>query len=175
MLQGRHFIVWTDHKLLTYAFNQILDKCSPRQFRHLDYIGQITTETKHIPGKKNVTADLISIIEQINVSKLNYEEISNAQEEDQELKNFLKESTSLKLSKVELPESKVSLVCDTSTGVVRPNIPVTRCKLVFDIINGLSHPGVKATTKLIKAKFVWASVNKDVTFWVKNWFPKHTY
>jgi len=37
----------------------------------------------------------------------------------------------------------------------------------LNIIHGLSHPGVKATTKLIKAKFVWASVNKDVAFWVK--------
>jgi len=171
MLQGRHFIVWTDHKPLTYAFNQRLDKCSPRQFRHLDYIGQFTTEIKHIPGKQNVTADLMSRIEQINVNKLNYEEISNAQEEDQELKNLLNGSTSLKLSKVELPESKISLVCDTSTGVVRPYIPVTHRKLVFDIIHGLSHPGCKATTKLIKAKFVWANVNKDVAFWVKNCIP----
>lgn len=94
---------------------------------------------------------------------------------DQELKNLLKGSTSLKLSKVEFPlefpESKISLVCDTSTDVMRPYIPVIHRKLVFDIIHGLSHPGVKPTTKLIKAKFIWASINKDVAFWVKNCIP----
>jgi len=54
----------------------------------LDYIGQFTTEIKHIPGQQNVTADLMSRIEQINLNKLNYEEIAKAQEEDQKLKNL---------------------------------------------------------------------------------------
>ena len=38
-VEGRDFAIYTDHKPLTYAFNQNLDKCSPRQFRHLDYVG----------------------------------------------------------------------------------------------------------------------------------------
>lgn len=54
------------------------------QFRHLDYIGQFTTEIKHIPGKQNITADLMSRIEQINVNKLNYEDKSTAQDRNQE-------------------------------------------------------------------------------------------
>jgi len=51
------------------------------------------------------------------------------------------------------------------------NIPVAHRKQIFDILHRLSYPGVKATTKLIKAKFVWASVNKDDAFWDKNCIP----
>jgi hypothetical protein len=36
MLEARHFIIFTDHKPITYAFQQKRVKCSPRQFNHLD-------------------------------------------------------------------------------------------------------------------------------------------
>ncbi|XP_052890336.1 uncharacterized protein K02A2.6-like [Anopheles moucheti] len=51
------------HKPLVYAFKQSLDKASPRQARHLDFIGQFSTDIRHVEGKENVTADLLSRIE----------------------------------------------------------------------------------------------------------------
>jgi cleavage and polyadenylation specificity factor subunit 1 len=48
MLEARHFIIFTDHKPITYAFQLKRDKCSPRQFNHLDFIAQFTTEIRHI-------------------------------------------------------------------------------------------------------------------------------
>jgi hypothetical protein len=44
MLETRHFIIFTDHKHITYAFQQKLDRCSPRQFNHLDFIAQFTSD-----------------------------------------------------------------------------------------------------------------------------------
>jgi cleavage and polyadenylation specificity factor subunit 1 len=38
MLEARHFTIFTDHKP-TYAFQQKRDKCSPRQFNHLNFLG----------------------------------------------------------------------------------------------------------------------------------------
>ncbi|GBN84325.1 hypothetical protein AVEN_215606-1 [Araneus ventricosus] len=38
MIEGREFIIYTYQKPLTYAFKQKLEKCSPCQLRHLDYI-----------------------------------------------------------------------------------------------------------------------------------------
>jgi predicted choloylglycine hydrolase len=32
MLEARHFIIFTDHKAITFVFQQKRDKCSPRQF-----------------------------------------------------------------------------------------------------------------------------------------------
>ena len=37
MVEGRPFVIFTDHKPLIYAFQQRRDKCSPRQFRHLEF------------------------------------------------------------------------------------------------------------------------------------------
>jgi hypothetical protein len=42
----RHFIIFTDHKLITYAFQQKRHKYSPRQFNHLDFVAQFTTDIR---------------------------------------------------------------------------------------------------------------------------------
>jgi hypothetical protein len=44
MLEACHFTIFTDHKSITYAFQQKLEKCSPGQFNHLDFIAQFTTD-----------------------------------------------------------------------------------------------------------------------------------
>jgi cleavage and polyadenylation specificity factor subunit 1 len=44
-MEARHF---TDHKPITYAFQQKRDKCSPRQFNHLEFIAQFTTDMTYI-------------------------------------------------------------------------------------------------------------------------------
>jgi hypothetical protein len=40
MLEVHHFIIFSDHKSITYAFQQKWDKCSPWQFNHLDFINK---------------------------------------------------------------------------------------------------------------------------------------
>jgi cleavage and polyadenylation specificity factor subunit 1 len=62
MLEARHFTIFTDHKPLTFAFHQKRDNCSPRQFNHLDFIVQFTTDIRHISGQNNVVADALSRI-----------------------------------------------------------------------------------------------------------------
>jgi hypothetical protein len=37
-LEARHYIIFTDHKPITYAFQQKRDTCSPRQFNYLDFV-----------------------------------------------------------------------------------------------------------------------------------------
>jgi cleavage and polyadenylation specificity factor subunit 1 len=59
MLEARHFVIFTDHKPLIFAFHQ-KDKCSPRLFTHLDFISQFTTDIRHISGKDNMVADILS-------------------------------------------------------------------------------------------------------------------
>ncbi|GBM00186.1 Retrovirus-related Pol polyprotein from transposon 17.6 [Araneus ventricosus] len=62
MVEGRSFILFTDHKPLTFAFRKKEDKCSPRQLRQLDLIGQFTTDIRHLKGTDNVVADALSRI-----------------------------------------------------------------------------------------------------------------
>ncbi|GFY67570.1 transposon Tf2-9 polyprotein [Trichonephila inaurata madagascariensis] len=50
ILKGRPFIIFTDHKPLTFALQQDLAKANPRQFHYLDFIGQYTTNIQFISG-----------------------------------------------------------------------------------------------------------------------------
>ena len=58
-VEGRPFIIYTDHKPLTFAFSSPVDR-SPRQTRHLSYIAEFSTDVRHIEGKNNVVADALS-------------------------------------------------------------------------------------------------------------------
>jgi cleavage and polyadenylation specificity factor subunit 1 len=60
MLEARHFTIFTNHKPIKYAFQQKRDKCSPRQFNHLDFITQFSTDVRHISRQDNVVADALS-------------------------------------------------------------------------------------------------------------------
>ena len=62
MVEARNFIIYTDHKPITFAFRQKPDKCSPRQFRHLDFISQFSTDIRHVSGSNNVVAEALSRI-----------------------------------------------------------------------------------------------------------------
>ncbi|GFS47943.1 transposon Ty3-I Gag-Pol polyprotein [Nephila pilipes] len=37
-----------------------------------------------------------------------------------------------------------------------------------NFVHNLAHPGIKATTKLLKSKFVWPSINKDARTWTRS-------
>lgn len=167
MLEGRQFTIFTDHKPLTFAFLQKPEKCSPRQFRHLDFISQFTTVIQHIPGDQNVVADALSRIELIHAT-LDYKSLAASQATDVELQETLKRTDStLQLKLLEIPGSDVKLYCDVSTPTARPYITPPFRYTVFNMIHQLSHPGTNATVKLVQKRFVWPSISKDCRNWTR--------
>ena len=58
-LEGRPFVIFTDHKPLTHAMTTSAPK-TPRQTRHLCFLSEFTTDIRHISGKDNVVADALS-------------------------------------------------------------------------------------------------------------------
>ena len=119
MLEARHFVIFTDHKPLTFAFSQRRDKCSPRQFNHLDFISQFTTDIRHISGKDNVIADALSRVEAVGTS-VSPEILAETQDTDAELATLLQGATALRFEKIQVPGSDIALHCDTSTTRPRP-------------------------------------------------------
>ena len=171
-IEGRTFHILTDHKPLTYAMATQSDKYSPRQIRHLDYVSQFTSDIRHVKGANNPAADALSRIgtnalQVTQSSILDFEEIAAAQESDPDLLRSCNSDTSLKLSKIPLPVSNTTIVCDVSTGVARPLVPAKFRRPVFDSLHSLSHPGIRATQKLVTTRYVWPGINSDVRRWAK--------
>ncbi len=55
------------------------------------------------------------------------------------------------------------MICDVSSGAVRPVVPAAFQQTVFATVHGLSHPGIKATRRMISCHFVWHGCAADVS------------
>lgn len=166
MVEARPFIVLTDHKPITFAFTTRRDKCSPRQFRYLDFISQFSTDIRFVAGKDNIVADTLSRIEELS-TPLDYHRLAQAQETDVELQTLLVDGSSLQLQKVFLPDAKTQVYCDTSTLNHRPYVTTAFRRQVFESLHNLSHPGAKATVRLVTSRFVWPGIRRDCRQWAK--------
>ncbi|GBM67980.1 Transposon Tf2-8 polyprotein [Araneus ventricosus] len=170
MLEGRQFIIFTDHKPLVYAFRQKPEKASPRQLRHLDYIGQFSTNIQYIKGEENVVADTLSRIATIDIPfPIDYNKMPEEQTTDAELQELLSypDKTNLKLQPMYYQDS--NLYCDTSLGILRPFVPRSFRKIIFNSFHGISHPGIRSTQRLLGTKVVWPFMKKDIAMWAKSY------
>jgi hypothetical protein len=166
MLEDRHFTILTDHKPLTFAFHHKRDKCSPRQFNHLDFISQFTTDIRQTSGQENIVDDTLSRVEAIN-APVTQDALEAAQADDEELHRHLVSSTALQLKKIPNPGTHVKLYCDTSSGKTRPYIPSPLRRQVFNSLLSICHHGTKATAKLASQRFVWPAIQKDCRTWAQ--------
>ena len=169
-LEGREFCVFTDHKPLTFALKSSPDRHSPREIRHLDYVSQFTSDIRHVPGRDNSVADALSRVPLAAVHAppaVDLRGIAADQQHDEELAALRNDTSSLAFEKVLLHEGDAYIWCDVSTGVPRPFVPAQHRRAVFDSIHGLSHPGIRATRKMLAARFVWPGVNVDVRDWAR--------
>ncbi|KAJ3617652.1 hypothetical protein MTP99_006752 [Tenebrio molitor] len=124
-------------------------QASPRQLRHLDFIGQFTTEIEHISGEDNGVADTLSRIDEVcTPTIIEPEELAEKQERrDPQLRDVLAANTTgLKLKKLTTPShAETAVWCDTSTEHIRPYVQATLRRKVFDLYHNQSHPSGRAT------------------------------
>ncbi|GFS98067.1 hypothetical protein TNCV_2855121 [Trichonephila clavipes] len=163
MVEGRSITLFTDHKPLVYAFKQ-KDKCTPRQLRHLDLIGQFTTDIRYLKGSENVVADALS---RIHISTINapsvfdFSKMAREQQKDSQLQDILAGAcpTSLVL------QPPITLHCDVSMDLIRPFVPEIFRREIFHNLHALSHPGVRASLKMVTERYVWPSMRQDFALW----------
>lgn len=164
MVEARDFSVITDHKPLTHAFRANTEKHSPRQFRHLEFVAQFTTDIRYIPGKHNIVADALSRIEEVTQG-IDYHALAKSQDNDPELQSLLEKGSSLKLEKVNVPGTSIEVFCDVSSQPPRPYITPDFRQQVFDSLHNLSHPGRTTTVRLVTQRYVWPGIRKDCREW----------
>lgn len=168
LLEAHHCTIYTDHKPITFAFQQRRDKLPPVQLNQLSFIGQFTTDIQHVSGADNVVADAFSRIAAINSSPVALDVLANAQAEDSELLELQTTNTSsLHLEAVQLQERGPTLICDTSLTKPRPFVPAPLRHQVFRSLHGLSHPGTRATARLVSSRFVWPYIQRDCRAWAR--------
>lgn len=165
ILEAQHVTVFSDHKPLIYAFSQRREKLPPVQLNQLSFISQFTTDIVHISGKDNVVADALSRVDALSLEG-NFAALAQDQASDEELQRMLT-SSSLKLEKVVLPGTDVSIYCDSSTGKQRPYLTPSFRRLHFDKLHGLSHPGPRASARLVAERFVWPGIQSDCRNWAR--------
>eukprot|EP00731_Ephydatia_muelleri_P009638 Em0005g224a len=60
-----------------------------------------------------------------------------------------------------------ALVLKGIDGVPRPLVPSALRRHVFDVLHSLAHPGIRATQRLIVARFIWPNIHIDVRNWAR--------
>ncbi|GBO18607.1 hypothetical protein AVEN_216184-1 [Araneus ventricosus] len=188
LLEGQNFIIFTDHRPLTFAFTKKSASSSPRQIRFIDFISQFSTDIMHISGSKTKKfANTLSRIGErlaqygqiglcaikttqtnqptrisdVHLPKVDFSAKANAQASGEELQALLsKNELSLLLKPLSTDPTSSKLYCDIRNDIVRPYVPASFRKTVFQSLHNLSHPGIRATKRLIGQIFVWPSMQK---------------
>ncbi|GFX38969.1 retrovirus-related Pol polyprotein from transposon 17.6 [Trichonephila clavipes] len=157
MVEGHSFTLFTDHKPLVYAFKQKEDKCTPpRQLRHLDLIGQFTTDIRYLKGSENVVEDALS---RIHISTINapsvfdFGKMAREQQKNSQLQYILAGAcpTSLVLQPFPVGQPPITFHCNVSMDRIRPFVPDIFRR---EILHALSHPGVRASLKMVSERYV---------------------
>ena len=169
-LEGRNFIMFTDHQPLVKSLHKQSDLWSTRQQRHLSYISEHSTDIRHIAGKHNIIAYYLSrspisdICNQVSMG-LDLQALAAAQSTCQDTQSYRNAITGMTVADVPVHEGGPSLLCDTSSSKPRPIVPPGYRRHVFDLLHGLSHPSSRASNELICSSYVWHGMKKDITHW----------
>ena len=168
LLEGRCFFIAIDHRPLTFALAAPPERYSPREVHHLQFISEFTTDIRFVPGLENPAADALSRINSVYhpTDRIDFSALAAAQRNDDELIALRsRPDTSLVFEDQPCPSAESTIVVDTSTGTTRPYVPQLFRRSVFDTLHALSHPGIRATQKLVCARYVWPGMNRDIRDW----------
>ena len=155
-IEKRYVTLFTDHKPLKGAYKKQTSLKSEIQKRNLSIISEYVADVIHIKDNENIVADCLSRpTNTVMVDIFDLPEIAKQQQNDVEIEDYKEKLQSY-------PLGDLQLYCDTSTLHPRPFEPKDARKTIFDTFHGLSHPGYSATLKLIKSRYFWLGMDKQI-------------
>ncbi len=174
VLEGRQFVLFTDHRPLVAAIKRVSPPWSARQQRHLAYVSEFTTDLQHLPGTANVVADALSRPPSVSFAPVTSvaaapatvpsDQLAAAQADCPDVQRLVT-APSLRVISKNIDGHR--LLGDVSSGSFRPLIPTSFRRRIFDSLHGLGHPGMRASRRLISSRFCWRGLAKDVSGWAR--------
>ena len=159
VLEGRSFAVFTDHKPLCGALTSLADR-SPRQTRHLSFIAEFTSSSRHVAGPANVVVDALIHRRRSRLGRGTWVAILGIGPTFTLSGVLIIDQT----PSCSLTLSGASLLCDVSTTPPLPVIPASMVSDAFACVHGLAHQGSNATLWDAKRRFLWHSMSKIFLF-----------
>ncbi|KAF2349906.1 Zinc finger H2C2-type histone UAS binding [Trinorchestia longiramus] len=136
---------------------------SDRQQRHFSFLSEYITAVEYIKGHNNIVADCLSRpVCATTVDVFDLHKLASAQADDDEMLSYQDRLTPYEIA------PNLILWCDTSTSSPRPFVPSTSHEPVITSLHNISHPGSKSTAKLVKQRYFWPNIDKDVPSVVKH-------
>jgi len=171
-IEGRGTTLRTDHKPLTYMFSLKAEKIVDRQVRQISFLSQFLSAVEHVRGDENVVPDALSRLEIAETTELpSLQQWSRDQADDPQLQHLIADgsTTSLRLQARDTGDGV--LYSDYSTGNARLYVPDKHRRLVFNALHGQAHGGCRATLRLIKSRYCWPDMNRQITLWTRGCEP----
>ena len=93
--------------------------------------------------------------------------MATEQRMDSEMDAYRTAITGLHLEDIQFGPKQDFLLCDTSLGKPRPIVPTSWRCTVFHTIHNLSHPSIRATRRLVAARFIWHRTSWKIREWTR--------
>lgn len=163
IIDGHSVTVFTDHKPIVSAFISKNSAKSDKQQRQLSFISEYVHSVQHIKGYNNVVADCLS--RDVCAARADIFDIpglAESQKTDLEILDFKDRLTEFRISE------ESSILCDNSMPSPRPFVPKSARTSIIDMLHKVSHPGIKTTSKLVKQRYFWPSMDNEIKEFVRN-------
>ncbi|XP_022162742.1 uncharacterized protein LOC111028413 [Myzus persicae] len=150
-------------------FTQKTEKIIDRQIRQITFLSQYINHVEHLQGDKNIVPDALSRFEvsAMQVVLPDLKQWSTDLANDPELKDILTGTTETALKIEPRSTAEGTIYPDTSTKQTRMYEPLQHRRTVFDGLRGQAHGGGSATSRLIKARYCWPCMDKQIKYWTK--------
>jgi len=179
-LQGRHFIVWTDHYSLKYLKTQ--PQLSNRQARWLEFLEELDFELKYIKGKQNVVADALSrkehSVNQISTITLKddfYIEVKDNYEKDKYIQRILEDlqltTTSHVKTKFCLEDGLLYLRGNNEDlRLCIPRVPQLLSKVIYELHDTplAGHLGINKVYDKAIQNFYWPRMFRSIYRYIRS-------